>query len=106
MQPGFAPAIGNKRRPLTIDNIDRRTKAARKIKAVLKTLQRSLNRQPTQAERLAMERVATLCALAEHARVRLLIGADGVSPDAVTGLSFAANAPCAISKPLRGIGPI
>lgn len=69
------------RHPITIDRIDKRTKAGRKLRLVLRTLQRELGRMPTNAERLAMERVACLCAMAEDARSRVLTGKGSVSID-------------------------
>ena len=84
MQPQSAPDPGRKRRPITIDSIDRRTKAGRKIGVVMRSLQRQLGRMPGTAERLAMERVATAFILAESTRVRILTGDSSVSVDMAT----------------------
>ncbi len=84
---------GRRRRTslITLDSLDGRSHAARQVNTILRSLQRQLRRRPTAIETSAMQRVATLQAIAEDARVRVLRGDKRISIDAVVRADGAAR---------------
>src|SRR6516164_3891174 len=85
------PGRRRKTRLVTFDSIDGRTHAARTVNAILRSLKRELKRKANAIELDAMRRVATLQAIAEDARVRLLRGDKRISIDAVVRADGAAR---------------
>ncbi len=91
MEPGLTRDGHYTRRPITIDSVDRRTRAARQVAAICRAWQRQLNRKPTHIESAAIERAAVLSVLAADARNRILRGDSGVSYDAMVRADGAAR---------------
>jgi hypothetical protein len=94
MQSAAAEILPGRRRKtqlVTLDSLDGRTHAARQVNAILRSLQRQLGRKATSIELNAMRRVATLQAIAEDARVRLLRGDKRISIDQVVRSDGAAR---------------
>jgi hypothetical protein len=86
--------LPNRRRKtqlVTLDSLDGRTHAARQVNAILRSLQRQLGRKPNAIELNAMQRVATLQAIAEDVRVRVLRGDKRLSIDTVVRTDGAAR---------------
>jgi hypothetical protein len=86
---------------VTLDSIDGRTHAARKVHALMRSYQRELGRKPNLIEAEAIQRAAVLQAIAEDARVRFLRGDKRVTYDAVVR---ADNCARRALRDLRAIG--
>jgi hypothetical protein len=68
---------------VTHDSIDGRSHAARRVRALIRAMQRELGHKPTALETSAIQRAAVLQAIAEDARTRLLRGDKNVTYDDV-----------------------
>jgi hypothetical protein len=74
---------GRKARFVTVESLDGRTRSARRVHAIMRSLQRQLRKKPSATESMLIQRVAVLATIAEDARVRLLQGDPAISHDAV-----------------------
>lgn len=82
---------GQKLRLKTLGHLDMRTRAGKRTTALAKTFAAELGGQLTSAQRLAVERAATLVAIAEDARIRRLAGDTSVSLQDIVRLDNNAN---------------
>jgi len=93
--PSVAPRrsahYGPKHRLKTVAQLDQRTRAAKRITALARTWAAALGDKLTNGQRIAIERAATLTALAEDARVRRLSGDLSISLEDIARLDNTAN---------------
>jgi len=75
----------------TVGSMDRRTTAARRAGELVHTFETALGGQLSAAQRLAVDRAATLLAIAQDAQVRRLQGDLSVSLEDIARLDNAAN---------------
>jgi hypothetical protein len=89
-----------KQRLRTVGELDQRTHAARRIAALVSMWEQQLGGKLTTGQRIALERAASLCALAEDARARRLSGDLSISlQDCVRLDNSAARAVAALNLP-------
>jgi hypothetical protein len=103
MAPRRARRHEPKRRLQTVAALDQRTLAAKRIAALVSMWAQQLGGKLTTGQRIAMERAATLTALAEDARIRRLGGDMSISLNDIARLDNAANrAVNALGLPSQG----
>jgi hypothetical protein len=94
--PAITPQISAESTPVrsrlrTISDLDGRTRAARRARDLAAAFAADLGGTLTAAQRLAVDRAAALCALAEDARARRLAGDTTISLEDVVRVDNAAQ---------------
>src|SRR5262245_43679823 len=73
--------LAGKRRLVTLDHLDHRTRASRRARALAATFRRALGGDLTDPQKLAVQSAAALMAISEDAQARRLAGDPAVTLD-------------------------
>jgi hypothetical protein len=73
--------LAGKRRLVTLDQLDRRTRASRRARSLAAAFRRALGGELTDAQKLAVQNAAALVAISEDAQARRLAGDPAVTLD-------------------------